>query len=487
MNFLADPIGQRIEFEAIPNQDESGKGIGVVILDNVTNHPQIMHLRGRLTRIIVNEYNTIETRDIVLDEEDEGPPYSSCYEHGNASLFILAHKQFQIEDKNYVGLIPGANFFIISYYEPKKIEKALEWVINQKDELNIRVILSTLVPRGENIGYVTKKNEDPYGKILMSAYKAGILVVSANGNSPTHNNYQPIEFLAVGGYDDGGKVGVNNIKEHKLSSYGFNGDGYARPDVLAPFSYIPIPYYETENPNLYAQYCDPMSGQTKLSYFGGSSGASTIVAGVCAHIFSKYPNLSNEQLINALTCNGVKLKDSKNTAKAISVKMSKDSIKRLIKLNRPLVRDEQCVKRALELTDLIKSNRIERDDLWRYATDEDFRVKKVAILSLGSPRGKEELERYWSNFYNCKNDYLGVREAWIYMILGGSNEDDLDRWMKLIRDINIDVRLCVKIFLEKFYKEAPKFQHSPDQTMDWVYESTEPVLKWYKHLRKEEI
>lgn len=480
--FLAHPIWQRIGFETIPDENESGKGIGVVIFDNVTKHPAISNLRGRLTRIIVNEDNTIETRDIINDEEEEGPPYLASCEHGNASLFILGHKQLKIENQTYVGLIPAANFFIISYYEPEKIEKAIEWVINKKDKLNIRVILSTIVPRGENIGYVTEKNEDIYANILMKAYNAGILIVTANGNSPTQNNYQPIEFLAVGGYDDGGKSGLNNIREHKLSSYGFNGDGYARPDVLAPFSYLPIPYYETEKSDLYTPYYDFESGQFKLSYFGGSSGASTTIAGICVHLLALYPNLSNEELINTLICTGYKLINSKNKAKIINVKSAKESIKNLIKHNRPLTRDRECVKRALQLTTLIKNNEISREELWSYVTDEDFRVRKVAILSLGYPRDEVELEKYWNHFYNCEDDYTGVREAWVYIILGGTNKEELDKWMALIRDVNIDVRLCVKIFLERFYKDAPKIEHNPNQTIEWVHKITEEVLKWYSKL-----
>ena len=183
------------------------------------------------------------------------------------------------------------------------------------------------------------------------------------------------------------------------------------------------------------------------------------------------------------------LENSKNKAKVISVINVIKHIESGIKLNRPRNIDgdvNKSLKGAMDLTNLIKVNGINRADLWEYVHSKDFRVKKVAIWGLGYPKDEAELEMYWREFYNSEDDYTGVREAWIYMIVGGSKRQELDKWISLVEDKNIDVRLCVKIFLERYYKDAPKLEHSPDQNMQMIHKFVEPVLKWYKGVKEGE-
>lgn len=316
----------------------------------------------------------------------------------------------------------------------------------------------------------------------------------ANGNSPAANDYQPIEFLAVGGYDDGGLSDLSLRKEHPLASWGINGDGDMRPDILAPFTYLPAPYYEAKKSYLYSPYFDPTKSNIKVSYFAGTSGASTLIAGVCAYLLSAFPELKNEMLKKMLTSYGVSIINAKNLAPSVHVGQIVDALSngtanhqsisnlefRDSKNHEINISSLEEIQRGKALTKLVDQGQYTREMLWETAEQGPARMEKVAIWALAKAMGISEKMRAWECFYKSDKDGTGVRESWAYMLLNGSEKEDLEQWMSLIIDESTDVRLCVKIFLERFYPDAPELEHTPDPNPDIIPDIINPVLGWYE-------
>ncbi|MDQ0416481.1 hypothetical protein J2Z48_000645 [Croceifilum oryzae] len=130
-----------------------------------------------------------------------------------------------------------ANFMFLPTTEPDRMRVGLEWILCHDG--NPKILLSLLVPQER--GWVSPTREDPYMKALQPALDADLLVISAGGNSRAHNNLHPTSHFVIGGFDDKGSSDKSGYDEHPSASHGFNGDGYWRPDLLAPYTYLPVP------------------------------------------------------------------------------------------------------------------------------------------------------------------------------------------------------------------------------------------------------
>jgi serine protease AprX len=494
-SFLADPLWMRLGFDTPPDETVAGEGIGIVMTDTVINHPIIKHLGERLKRVTVNNDMSVECRDVVNEEPQEKAPYPDNAEHGMVSLFLLSHMPFELEGKKYVGLVPRATFIMIENHNPVQLKKGMEWIIERREKWNIKIVINFLVVGGDMSIRPTSK--EPIAQAMMRAVEAGVLVVTANGNSPALNNNSPIEFFAAGGYDDRGLKGITR-KSHPLSSWGPNGDGHLRPDILAPFTYLPAPYYDCQQTDLYTPYSAPSKTEKMLSYFGGTCGTSTLIGGACAYILSLYPGLSIDTLRSALVHSGTLLEDAQHPAPTVDVGKTLNVIQKRIAIpklpsyvNRITIGNIESdiyskneIKRGTALTRLIEQNKISRSELWKYVEDPSPSVRKVAIWGLTKSINSDEREWCWRYFYESESDGFGVRESWAYMLLLGANKKEIERWMKLATDPSTDVRLCVKNFLTQYYPDAPQLEHTPDTNQDLVERFALPVLDWYKEFIK---
>jgi len=159
---------------------------------------------------------------------------------------------------------------------------AMQWVYENHKAYNISVVcMSFGAECGENI--------DPLSQGAEALWKAGITVVAAAGNSgpntstiksPGNNPH----IITVGALD------IKNIKVANFSSRGPTIYGH-KPDLLAPAVDI------ISCNNKFLPY-------TKMS---GTSVATPIVAGVCAILKCKYPNITNKQIKNFLLSHCTKI------------------------------------------------------------------------------------------------------------------------------------------------------------------------------------
>src|SRR5690625_3118479 len=138
-----DSTWSRLGLRAAPDPTTSGKGIGIIILDEVISHSSITHLDDRIKKITVHDDLTGSCIDITAEK-----PKEICRntEHGMKVIQLLAHQPFENSGTVHVGLAPAATFIFLAELEPEKIAKGLAWILQRQDEWNIRVLLNLLVP-----------------------------------------------------------------------------------------------------------------------------------------------------------------------------------------------------------------------------------------------------------------------------------------------------------------------------------------------------
>ncbi len=148
---------------------------------------------------------------------------------------------------------------------------AMQWVYENHRKYNISVVCMSF-------GSEASENFDPLSQGAEALWKAGITIVAAAGNSgpnqnsiksPGNNPY----IITVGALD------TKNLSVADFSSRGPTIYGH-KPDLLAPAVDI------ISCNNKFLPY-------TKMS---GTSVATPIVAGVCAIIKSKYPQMTNTEI-----------------------------------------------------------------------------------------------------------------------------------------------------------------------------------------------
>ncbi|MFG1732066.1 hypothetical protein [Paenibacillus sp. 843] len=66
-----EPTWARLGFSDAPDFTESGKNIGIVIIDTITPHPAIQHLGHRLKYVTVHDDFSVTCQNIALEEPVE--------------------------------------------------------------------------------------------------------------------------------------------------------------------------------------------------------------------------------------------------------------------------------------------------------------------------------------------------------------------------------------------------------------------------------
>lgn len=465
---IVEPTWKRI---GLPNplEENSGQGIGIIILDEIVPHVSLRHLKGRVKRVKVHKDLSITCLDVFSEPLTE--EVTKYTEHGLMVLSLLAHQPMNFRDNLYTGLAPSANFIFLPTSKPDRIKAGLEWILDQG--WNTKILLNLLVPQER--GWMSPTYQDPYVQAIQPALDAGLLVVAAGGNSKAHNNLHPKSFFVVSGFNDKGSSDQSQYDLHPTVPCGVNGDGHWRPDILAPFTYLPLP---------------SLRGQG-LDYFAGTCGSSTLVAGLCAFIMSTMPDVTPNDIRNVLTDTGDIIEGFPapimNGEKAIRTlkegyrNSHPPSVEPLIKVadENQSILSENPLERALALTELIKNQKLTREEIWSYTNDESPMVKKVAIRGLGDPVDKIEREKYWDKLRKESSDF-GVKECWAYTLLRTSTKDELHKWMSLVEYRSIDIRLCINLFLQKYYPDAPEMEHSPDPDPEIMNSLVASILDWYK-------
>ncbi len=224
--------------------------------------------------------------------------------HGSHVAGIIANSDLG-GDKSWNGVAPDANLVAVRVLNEEgngtyeSVIKGLQWVVDNKDKYNIRVVNMSLVSTVESPYWA-----DPLNQAVTAAWAKGLVVVTAAGNIgpdamtitvPGNNPY----VITVGAFTDA--YTVDDWSDDYIADFSSAGptlDGFVKPDLVAPGGHISSITPQTAMLNdLYPDNRQP------ANYFkmAGTSQATGVVSGVAALIISKNPQLSNNEVKYRLT------------------------------------------------------------------------------------------------------------------------------------------------------------------------------------------
>lgn len=190
------------------------------------------------------------------------------------------------------GVAPEANLVGVRIASIADAIKALNWVIENKDELNISVVNMSL-------GDIPSKGwkNDPWAQATQRAIDAGLVVVVSAGNEgPEPRTIATPGILpsaiTVGAVDDGGTLDPADDQLTRFSSRGPSLDGLGKPDVVAPGKRIFGPLSPSSSFDV------PTFPKAAGGYFAisGTSQATPLVAGLAAILKQANPDLTQADL-----------------------------------------------------------------------------------------------------------------------------------------------------------------------------------------------
>lgn len=252
--------------------DLNGEGVGIAFIDTgIANHPDFM----------IGENRVKTFKDFVggksLPYDDNG--------HGTFVCGVCAGSGVMSKFR-YSGVACKSQLHILKALDEKgeanasKILDAMQWVYDNHKKLNIKIVCMSFgsEPLGVN---------DPIMFGAEALWQDGVLVVAAAGNSGPE--FQTIKspgvsrkIVTVGGIDDN-RYDNRHYDRNFFEIAEFSSRGpafkFSKPDVVAPS----VGITSCSRSGLYSQ-------------LSGTSVATPMIAGVCALILQKHPNLPPDKV-----------------------------------------------------------------------------------------------------------------------------------------------------------------------------------------------
>ncbi len=244
--FAVIPTPQRLG----ANTEYTGKGITIAFLDSgFYPHPDLTQPDNRIIAFAdVTQYEA----PLKVDTS------SQAWEWHGTQTSAVAGGNGYLSDGIYRGLASDASVVLVKVSDRGRISdenivRGIEWVIENKDVYDIRVISMSL-GGDEDISF----NESTVDMAAEKAVQAGLIVVVAAGNSGCSENPRPIppanspSVITVGGYNDNNRLD-NSEFDLYCSNYGHTIDGIVKPEIIAPAIWVAAPilpgtdsYYQAE-------------------------------------------------------------------------------------------------------------------------------------------------------------------------------------------------------------------------------------------------
>ncbi|MDD5370045.1 MAG: S8 family peptidase, partial [Anaerolineaceae bacterium] len=212
-------------------QDTNGSGVTVAILDT-----GIGDQKGITTSLEDKHHRIVGWKDFVDGKKKPIDPNG----HGTHVAGIIANTQLG-EDQEWNGMAPGVDLVGVRVLDEngvgtyENVILGIQWVIDHKDEYNIRVMNLSLVSPVQAPYWA-----DPLDIAVTQAWAQGITVVASAGNGgpgamtigvPGNNPY----VITVGAFTDNfTPLDWNDDYITPFSAAGPTLDGFVKPDVVAP-------------------------------------------------------------------------------------------------------------------------------------------------------------------------------------------------------------------------------------------------------------
>ncbi|MCA9923164.1 MAG: S8 family peptidase, partial [Anaerolineales bacterium] len=297
-----------ISFNSIPNTDFpslvgadklhdlgiDGSGITVAVLDTgYWSHEALGENRNGDQRVLAR-YDAIEDQWEDENEDSDGNGHGS-------HLFSIVFNNRNALDGELNGIAPNANLVSVKAFNASgagsymDIINGINWVINNKDTYNIRVLNLSFSATPQSYYW-----DDPLNQAVMQAWQAGIVVVAAAGN----NGPAPMTIGVPGNVPyiiTAGAMSDNNtpadLTDDFLSPFSAAGptvEGFVKPDVLAPGQALPgLMAHDSQTA---VNHPDWYMGVDYYYNMSGTSQAAAVTSAVVALMLDADPNLSPDDV-----------------------------------------------------------------------------------------------------------------------------------------------------------------------------------------------
>jgi serine protease AprX len=207
--------------------------------------------------------------------------------------------------KSYSGIAPEARMLSlrVSGSDGKALASdvvaALQWVVDHRDERNIRVVnisLTSTVP--------DSYKQDPLDAAVEQAWLHGIVVVVSAGNygseayAVDHAPANDPFVITVGAFDDAGTQDRGDDTQAEWSSRGVTADGHAKPDLLAPG--VGVTATLAKHSAFAREHASSIVDRRYIT-LDGTSASAAVVTGAAALLLSDEPGLSPNEVKFRLT------------------------------------------------------------------------------------------------------------------------------------------------------------------------------------------
>jgi serine protease AprX len=281
----------------------TGRNVDVAIIDTGVSPVQGLSAAGKV----------VYGPDLSFESQSSSLANLDSFGHGTFMAGLIAgHDDAFVEPYSlapataYRGMAPDARIVSLKVgtadggADVSQVIAAIDWVVQHRTDngLNIRVL---------NLSYGTNSTQgyalDPLAFAVEQAWKAGIVVVAAGGNSGFQKGasatgladpaYDPY-IVAVGAVDSNytPEVWDDTVAAFSASSTACN-NACRNPDLVAPGAHIqglrvPGSYIDQNHPE----------GAIDSRYFRGSgtSESAALTSGAAALLLQKYPNFTPDQV-----------------------------------------------------------------------------------------------------------------------------------------------------------------------------------------------
>jgi serine protease AprX len=287
------------------NAGDTGKGVDVAVIDTGVTPVAGLNAPGKV----------INGPDLSFESQSPNLQNLDTNGHGTFMAGLIAGNDGQ--PGGYRGVAPDSRIVSLKVgvadggADVSQVIAAIDWVVQHRDDngMNIRVI---------NLSYGTNSTQpygiDPLAYAVEQAWKAGIVVVAAAGNSGFQKYsvaqgladpaYDP-QIIAVGAADT---MGTSSLWDDQVAPFSADANSCSRgcraPDVVAPGTHmqglrVPGSYIDQNYP----------TGAISAGYFRGSgtSEATAFTSGAVALLLQKYPQATPDQVKAMLMSNSDKL------------------------------------------------------------------------------------------------------------------------------------------------------------------------------------
>jgi len=290
----------RVNAMALHEQGLTGAGVGVAIIDTgMWNHPSLTQDSKGQSRVkVVYDATSNDILSVASDIQGHGSHIAAVL--ASSRVHELADPDTGEAIRRFEGIAPDVDLVIVKAFDDQSradyldVVRAIDFVIQNRDEYNIRVLNLAFQGRA-----MTHYWDDPINQAVMAAWDAGIAVVVSAGNSgpepmtlgaPANVPY----VITVGAMTDAYTPGdMADDYVAPFSSFGPTLEGFTKPEIVAPGGHL---LGLVPNGSTLSKTRASLRQKDSDYLISGTSQAAAVVSGLAALAIQADPELSPDDL-----------------------------------------------------------------------------------------------------------------------------------------------------------------------------------------------